>query len=80
MPSSPTASTVRPTLPCPWGPLFCGARASLDALCLTSAAGGKPGARGLNLLIRKDGRTINLGGKTSVAVSPGVSAVARAAC
>lgn len=33
--------------------------------------GGKPGARGLNLLIRKDGRTVNLGGKTSVPVYPG---------
>lgn len=35
-------------------------------------AGGEPGARGLNLLIRKDGRTVNLGGKTSVPVYPGV--------
>lgn len=34
--------------------------------------GGEPGARGLNLLIRKDGRTVNLGGKTSVSVYPGV--------
>ncbi|GAB1299490.1 5-oxoprolinase [Apodemus speciosus] len=33
--------------------------------------GGEPGARGLNLLIRKDGRTVNLGGKTSVTVYPG---------
>ncbi|XP_027713466.1 5-oxoprolinase isoform X2 [Vombatus ursinus] len=33
--------------------------------------GGKPGAPGLNLLIRKDGRTISLGGKTSVTVFPG---------
>ncbi|XP_067855769.1 5-oxoprolinase-like [Heptranchias perlo] len=33
--------------------------------------GGEPGARGLNLLIREDGRTINLGAKTSVAVKPG---------
>ncbi|XP_032466555.1 5-oxoprolinase isoform X2 [Phocoena sinus] len=33
--------------------------------------GGEPGTRGLNLLIRKDGRTVNLGGKTSVLVSPG---------
>ncbi|XP_054983894.1 5-oxoprolinase isoform X2 [Sorex araneus] len=33
--------------------------------------GGEPGARGLNLLIRKDGRTVNLGGKTSVSVYPG---------
>uniref|UniRef100_A0A8P0TI97 5-oxoprolinase, ATP-hydrolysing n=1 Tax=Canis lupus familiaris TaxID=9615 RepID=A0A8P0TI97_CANLF len=33
--------------------------------------GGEPGARGLNLLIRKDGRTVNLGGKTSVPVFPG---------
>ncbi|XP_031202901.1 5-oxoprolinase isoform X2 [Mastomys coucha] len=33
--------------------------------------GGEPGARGLNILIRKDGRTVNLGGKTSVTVYPG---------
>ncbi|XP_042319482.1 5-oxoprolinase [Sceloporus undulatus] len=33
--------------------------------------GGKKGAPGLNLLIRQDGRTINLGGKTSVPVYPG---------
>ncbi|XP_072458758.1 5-oxoprolinase isoform X2 [Notamacropus eugenii] len=33
--------------------------------------GGEPGAPGLNLLIRKDGRTISLGGKTSVTVFPG---------
>ncbi|XP_038616389.1 5-oxoprolinase isoform X1 [Tachyglossus aculeatus] len=33
--------------------------------------GGKPGAPGLNLLIRRDGRAINLGGKTSVQVFPG---------
>ncbi|XP_077209594.1 5-oxoprolinase isoform X1 [Paroedura picta] len=33
--------------------------------------GGESGSPGLNLLIRRDGRTINLGGKTSVAVFPG---------
>ncbi|XP_035133381.1 5-oxoprolinase isoform X2 [Callithrix jacchus] len=33
--------------------------------------GGEPGARGLNLLIRKNGRTVNLGSKTSVTVYPG---------
>ncbi|XP_033616719.1 5-oxoprolinase isoform X2 [Fukomys damarensis] len=33
--------------------------------------GGEPGASGLNLLIRKDGRIVNLGGKTSVTVYPG---------
>ncbi|KAL4842435.1 hypothetical protein H8958_009419 [Nasalis larvatus] len=33
--------------------------------------GGEPGACGLNLLIRKNGRTVNLGGKTSVTVYPG---------
>ncbi|XP_078086332.1 5-oxoprolinase isoform X2 [Mustelus asterias] len=33
--------------------------------------GGEPGARGLNLLLREDGRTINLGAKTSVTVWPG---------
>jgi len=34
-------------------------------------AGGEPGARGLNLLIRKDGRVISLGGKNEVYVEPG---------
>ncbi|KAJ8925583.1 hypothetical protein NQ315_009423 [Exocentrus adspersus] len=33
--------------------------------------GGFPGARGLNLLVRADGRTINLGPKTAVPVRPG---------
>ncbi|KAG5890200.1 hypothetical protein JTB14_010662 [Gonioctena quinquepunctata] len=33
--------------------------------------GGNPGARGLNLLIRADGRTINLGPKTAIPVLPG---------
>ncbi|XP_062900752.1 5-oxoprolinase [Mobula hypostoma] len=33
--------------------------------------GGEPGARGLNLLIRQDGRTINLGAKTSITIGPG---------
>ncbi|KAM4704893.1 5-oxoprolinase [Rhinophrynus dorsalis] len=33
--------------------------------------GGSPGAVGLNLLHRRDGRTINLGGKTSVPIQPG---------
>ncbi|XP_053322646.1 5-oxoprolinase [Spea bombifrons] len=33
--------------------------------------GGSPGAPGLNLLHRRDGRTINLGGKTSVPIQPG---------
>uniref|UniRef100_A0A8V5GWG0 Uncharacterized protein n=1 Tax=Melopsittacus undulatus TaxID=13146 RepID=A0A8V5GWG0_MELUD len=33
--------------------------------------GGSPGALGLNLLIRRDGRTINLGGKNTVNVEPG---------
>uniref|UniRef100_A0A674GAY9 5-oxoprolinase, ATP-hydrolysing n=1 Tax=Taeniopygia guttata TaxID=59729 RepID=A0A674GAY9_TAEGU len=36
-------------------------------------AGGLPGAPGLNLLLRRDGRLINLGGKSSVSVEPGVS-------
>ncbi|XP_060681659.1 5-oxoprolinase [Hemiscyllium ocellatum] len=39
--------------------------------CPYGLNGGKPGARGLNLLIRADGRTINLGAKTSVTVSAG---------
>ncbi|KAK2546176.1 Oplah [Columba livia] len=34
-------------------------------------AGGHPGARGLNLLLRRDGRTVSLGGKSSVPVEPG---------
>lgn len=33
--------------------------------------GGSPGAPGLNLLLRHDGRTINLGAKSSVSVEPG---------
>lgn len=33
--------------------------------------GGEPGAAGLNLLIHADGRTVNLGGKTSVEIYPG---------
>uniref|UniRef100_A0A8B9SVJ5 5-oxoprolinase, ATP-hydrolysing n=1 Tax=Anas platyrhynchos TaxID=8839 RepID=A0A8B9SVJ5_ANAPL len=33
--------------------------------------GGSPGALGLNLLLRRDGPTINLGAKTSVPVQPG---------
>lgn len=32
--------------------------------------GGEPGARGMNLLTRKDGRVLNLGGKNTVDVSP----------
>ncbi|XP_068094216.1 5-oxoprolinase [Hyperolius riggenbachi] len=34
-------------------------------------SGGSPGVAGLNLLHRQDGRTINLGGKTSVSLEPG---------
>lgn len=34
-------------------------------------AGGEAGKCGLNLLIKKDGRTINLGGKTAVDVQAG---------
>ncbi|XP_057652765.1 5-oxoprolinase isoform X1 [Diorhabda carinulata] len=33
--------------------------------------GGEPGSRGMNLLIRADGRIINLGPKTAVSVQPG---------
>ncbi|KAM3929038.1 5-oxoprolinase isoform 1-T1 [Leptodactylus fuscus] len=33
--------------------------------------GGSPGAPGLNLLHRNEGKTINLGGKTSVSLEPG---------
>ncbi|XP_072855570.2 5-oxoprolinase [Pogona vitticeps] len=41
------------------------------AFCPYGLRGGEPGARGLNLLIRRDGRTIHLGPKTSVPVYPG---------
>lgn len=34
--------------------------------------GGEAGAAGLNLLHRNDGRVLNLGGKTSVSLQPGV--------
>lgn len=34
-------------------------------------AGGEPGKRGLNLLLKADGRRINLGGKTAVTVEAG---------
>lgn len=34
-------------------------------------AGGQPGKRGLNLLIKSDGRRINLGGKTAICVEAG---------
>lgn len=33
--------------------------------------GGGPGARGLNLLVRKDGRVVNLGSKSTVHVDGG---------
>ena len=35
--------------------------------------GGQPGSRGLNLLLLQNGRIINLGGKSSIPVHPGVS-------
>ncbi|KAF1672951.1 5-oxoprolinase, partial [Pygoscelis papua] len=41
------------------------------AVCPYGLRGGSPGAPGLNLLLRHDGRTINLGAKTSVPVEPG---------
>lgn len=34
-------------------------------------AGGEPAKRGLNLLIKSDGRVINLGGKTAINVNTG---------
>jgi 5-oxoprolinase (ATP-hydrolysing) len=34
-------------------------------------AGGGPGARGRNILVRSDGRSVNLGGKNTVLVAPG---------
>ncbi|KAI8504476.1 hypothetical protein Bbelb_175940 [Branchiostoma belcheri] len=33
--------------------------------------GGEPGARGMNLVIYRDGRVVNLGGKSSVSMQPG---------
>jgi hypothetical protein len=36
-------------------------------------AGGSPGERGLNLIVKADGRIINLGTKTFFATEPGVS-------
>jgi hypothetical protein len=35
--------------------------------------GGSPGERGLNLIMKADGRIINLGSKTAFATEPGVS-------
>ena len=35
--------------------------------------GGEPGSPGLSLLLKTDGRIINLGGKASVKMKPGVS-------
>lgn len=32
-----------------------------------------PGAKGLNLLLKNDGRTVYLGSKTAIDVNPGVS-------
>lgn len=40
---------------------------------LVAITGGEDGKRGLNVLIRNDGRTINLGAKNSVRVRAGVS-------
>ena len=36
-------------------------------------SGGEPGSPGLSLLLKTDGRIINLGGKASVKMKPGVS-------
>jgi N-methylhydantoinase B/oxoprolinase/acetone carboxylase alpha subunit len=36
-------------------------------------AGGYPGERGLNLIMKADGRIISLGSKTAIATEPGVS-------
>jgi N-methylhydantoinase B/acetone carboxylase, alpha subunit len=35
--------------------------------------GGSPGKRGLNLIIKADGRVISLGSKTAFSTEPGVS-------
>lgn len=37
--------------------------------------GGEPGTRGFNLLLRNDGRSVNLGPKTAVPIYPGVSEI-----
>ena len=77
LPSAPPSSL--PSLPLARSRSLCPPAASAPpvlafraSLTLPLPAGGEPGARGLNLLIRKDGRTVNLGGKTSVPVFPGV--------
>lgn len=59
-------------LPSPQDPISLPLPLLTPSSSLSSPIGGEPGARGLNLLIRKDGRTVNLGGKTSVTVYPGV--------
>lgn len=40
---------------------------------LNFSLGGDPGSPGLSLLLKADGRIINLGGKASVNMKPGVS-------
>ena len=50
--------------------VFLYSRKKLFALFLS---GGEPGSPGLNLLLKADGRIINLGGKASVNIKPGVS-------
>lgn len=57
-------------------PLFIKELNICTSLLIDSFKGGSPGARGLNLLIRADGRTINLGPKTAVPVEAGVSHLA----
>ena len=42
-------------------------------VCVSPCAGGAPGAKGKNLLIRANGETIDLGGKECAAVQPWVS-------
>lgn len=41
------------------------------SICNYGLKGGEPGKVGLNLLIKKNGRVINLGGKTAINVEPG---------
>ena len=52
-------------------PLTVGVLTERRALAPRGLNGGGDGARGENLLVRKDGRVINLGGKTSLAVQAG---------
>lgn len=53
----PTQQSLPPTAP--------------DVHTLARIAGGQPGARGLNLVVRRDGRTQSLGGKNTIELGAG---------